>query len=155
MGRVLKEGKIVIVLRGRFAGKKGVIVRVHEEGSDDRRYPHAVVAGIEQYPRKITRAMESNRSDATKKSKISKKSRVKPFVKHINLNHLMPTRYNLDLVAQLKGTLDDATLLDSEKLVRAKRQVKKSMEERYQHLDSGKSEKAQAGAQFFFRRLRF
>lgn len=92
MGKILKEGKIVVVLRGRFAGKKAVIVRVHEEGTDERRYPHAVVAGIERYPRKITRDMEGVKSATGKKTKITKRSTVKPFVKHINLNHLMPTR---------------------------------------------------------------
>lgn len=56
---------------------------------------------------------------------------------------------------RLKALLDDATLLDAEKLGKAKKEVKITMEERYKNLAEGKSEKQKLGAQFFFRRLRF
>ena len=46
------------------------------------------VAGIDRYPRKITKAMD--------KKKVEKRSLIKPFVKHVNLTHLMPTRYQCD-----------------------------------------------------------
>ena len=46
------------------------------------------VAGIDRYPRKITKSMD--------KKKQEKRSLMKPFVKHVNLTHLMPTRYQCD-----------------------------------------------------------
>lgn len=42
------------------------------------------VAGIDRYPRKVVRAMG--------KAKMEKRSKIKPFVKVINFNHVMPTR---------------------------------------------------------------
>ena len=42
-------------------------------GTQDRAYGHALVAGIERYPRKVTKSMN--------KVKLGKRSRVKPFVK--------------------------------------------------------------------------
>ena len=43
------------------------------------------VAGIDRYPRKVTRSMSEAR--------IKKRTKIKPFVKHVNYNHLMPTRF--------------------------------------------------------------
>eukprot|EP00026_Physarum_polycephalum_P021345 Phypoly_transcript_24541.p1 GENE.Phypoly_transcript_24541~~Phypoly_transcript_24541.p1 ORF type:complete len:159 (+),score=10.87 Phypoly_transcript_24541:32-508(+) len=84
MGKFLKPGKIVIVLKGRYAGRKAVIVKSNEEGTKNRPFPHAIVAGINVYPRKVTRAHS--------KKKVAQRSRVKCFVKHFNFTHLMPTR---------------------------------------------------------------
>ena len=80
----MKSGKVVVVLGGRFAGKKGVIVKNYDEGSNDRPYGHALVAGVDRYPLKITKNMG--------KKKVTKRSKVKPFLRVINYNHLMPTR---------------------------------------------------------------
>lgn len=41
--------------------------------SQERPYPHAIVAGIERYPRKVTRGMG--------KKRMEKRSKVKPFIK--------------------------------------------------------------------------
>ena len=53
-----------------------------------RSYGHALVIGIERPPLKVTRRMGIKR--------VEKRSRIKPFVKIINYNHLMPTRYTVD-----------------------------------------------------------
>ena len=84
MGKIMKSGKVVVVLGGRYAGKKGVVVKNYDEGSNDRPYGHAVVAGIDRYPLKVTKNMS--------KKKFARKNRIKPFLKVINYNHLMPTR---------------------------------------------------------------
>jgi hypothetical protein len=57
----------------------------YDEGYGDRHYGHCVVAGIDQYPLKITKGME--------KKKLDKRSKLKPFLKVVNYNHVMPTRY--------------------------------------------------------------
>ena len=80
----LKSGKVVIVLNGRMAGKKGLIVKTFDEGTDGRKYGHAIVAGIARAPLKVKKAMGEK--------KVEKRSRVKPFLKLVNFNHLMPTR---------------------------------------------------------------
>ena len=80
----MKSGKVVVVLGGRFAGKKGLIVKTHDEGSNDRPYGHALVAGINKYPLRVTKKMG--------KKRLAKRTRIKTFLKVINYNHLMPTR---------------------------------------------------------------
>lgn len=76
---------MVIVVQGRYAGRKAVIVKNFDNGTDARPYGHAVVAGVDRNPLKITKSMS--------KKKVAKRSKVKPFVKVVNYNHLMPTRY--------------------------------------------------------------
>ena len=56
----------------------------YDEGHGDRHYGHCVVAGIDRYPLKITKGME--------KKKLEKRSKLKPFLKIVNYNHVMPTR---------------------------------------------------------------
>ncbi|KAJ2440702.1 60S ribosomal protein L27B, partial [Coemansia sp. RSA 2424] len=73
MARFIKGGKVVIVLQGRYAGKKAVIVKNFDEGTKERPYPHAIVAGIERYPLKVTKAMTQR--------KVAARSHVKPFIK--------------------------------------------------------------------------
>ena len=48
MGKFMKPGKVVLVLNGRFAGRKAVIVRNYDEGQSDRAYGHALIAGIDR-----------------------------------------------------------------------------------------------------------
>lgn len=67
------EVQVAIVLRGRQAGKKVVIIKQSDEGTKERPYPHAIVAGIERYPRKVTRRMG--------RKKLAARSKVKPFIK--------------------------------------------------------------------------
>jgi hypothetical protein len=72
----LKVGRVVIITRGRYAGKKCVIISPLDNGTKSHPFPHALVAGIETYPQKVTRRMS--------KTKQAKKSKVKPFVKQVN-----------------------------------------------------------------------
>ncbi|KAF5392862.1 hypothetical protein D9757_000982 [Collybiopsis confluens] len=96
MVKVYKPGKVAIVLQGRQAGKKVVVIKQLDEGTKDRPYPHAIVAGIERYPRKVTRRMGQK--------KLATRSKVKPFIKVLNYSHLFPTRYQLELES-LKGSV--------------------------------------------------
>lgn len=41
-----------MVLNGRYAGRKAVIVKSFDEGTTSRPYGHALVVGIDNYPRK-------------------------------------------------------------------------------------------------------
>jgi len=73
MAKIAKPGKVVIILSGRYSGRKAVILKQSDEGTKERPYPHAIVAGVDRYPRKITKRMGAK--------KVSKRSKVKPFVK--------------------------------------------------------------------------
>jgi len=127
------------LLNGKHAGHKAVIVKTFDEGdksSDKKHYGHALVAGVAHYPRRVTK-------DMTKKQ-LAKRSRVKPFLKMVNYNHAMPTRYGLDI--DLKNIVTPEAVYGEKanrKTVRGK--VKKLFEERYQ---SGKN-------RWFFTKLRF
>ena len=49
----LQANKVVVVLQGRYAGKKAVIVKNYDEGTSSRPYGHALVCGLATYPRKV------------------------------------------------------------------------------------------------------
>lgn len=85
MGKIMKPGKVVLLLAGKYAGRKAVILKNQDEGTNAKSYGHALVAGIDRYPRPVTRRMG--------KKKRAKRSRIKPFLKVVNYNHMMPTRY--------------------------------------------------------------
>ena len=127
---------VAIVVRGRFAGKKVVIVKPQDEGTKAYPFPHALVVGIERYPLPVTKRMGAK--------KTAKRSKVKPFVKLVNYNHLMPTRYSLD-VESFKTVVTAESLKEPSQKEEAKKVVKKALEEKYQ---SGKNK-------WFFTKLHF
>ncbi|KAK1141220.1 60S ribosomal protein L27B [Aspergillus melleus] len=98
----------------------------NEDGLEYRRNAHpfayAIVAGIERYPLKVTRRMG--------KKTVEKRSKVKPFIKVVNYNHLMPTRYTLELEG-LKGAVSADTFKEVSQREDAKKTVKKALEDRY------------------------
>merc|ERR1739848_794607 len=136
MGKFMKTGKVVLVLGGKYAGRKGVIVKNYDDGTQDRPYGHCLVAGIDKYPLKVTKPMG--------KKRVAKRSKVKSFVKVYNHNHLMPTRYSVDINFNKSAVNKDA-LKDGAKRKRARTDIKLKLEERYQ---SGKNK-------WFFQKLRF
>ncbi|GKV37047.1 hypothetical protein SLEP1_g45116 [Rubroshorea leprosula] len=135
MVKFLKPNKAVILLQGRFAGRKAVIVRSFDDGTRERPYGHCLVAGISKYPAKVIR------KDSSKK--IAKKSRVKAFVKLVNYSHVMPTRYTLDV--DLKDVVTADALQSRDKKVTTGKEIKKRFEERFK---TGKN-------RWFFSKLRF
>merc|ERR1712012_1322336 len=89
MGKIMKSGKVVLLLSGRYAGRKAIIVKSYDDGTGDRPYGHALVIGMERYPRPVTKSMS--------KLKVKRRSKIKPFIKVANYNHMMPTRYSVDI----------------------------------------------------------
>merc|ERR1712007_406577 len=106
-GKFIKYGRVVILLGGRFAGKKAVVVKAHEEGNKERKFGHCLVAGVERAPKKVTKKMN--------KKKIAKRSNIKPFVKYCNLNHVMPTRFAISAELDVKEIVKDDKLEGGEK----------------------------------------
>ncbi|XP_050226662.1 60S ribosomal protein L27-like [Mercurialis annua] len=135
MVKFLKPNKAVILLQGRYAGRKAVIVRSFDDGTRDRPYGHCLVAGISKYPAKVIK------KDSAKKT--AKKSRVKAFIRTVNYSHLMPTRYTLDV--DLKDVVNPDALASKDKKVTAAKEIKNRFEERFK---TGKN-------RWFFSKLRF
>merc|ERR1712224_271706 len=108
----LKDGKIVVLLQGRYAGKKAVILKTDDEGSKERSYGHCVVAGVAKAPLPITKAM--CKETPKMKKLVQRRSRIKTFVKIVNYTHVMPTRYSVEntMVKTLKGFLTADTFTD-------------------------------------------
>ncbi|QSL65307.1 hypothetical protein MERGE_002617 [Pneumocystis wakefieldiae] len=136
MVKFIKPGKVILLLRGRFAGRKAVIVQQVDSGSKFHPFGHAVAIGIDRYPRKVTRRMGS--------SKVSKRSKIKPFIKLVNYNHIMVTRYTFELET-LKGIVTPETFREPSQREEAKKAIKRILEERYL---SGKN-------RWFFTPIRF
>ncbi|OCK78164.1 hypothetical protein K432DRAFT_384075 [Lepidopterella palustris CBS 459.81] len=134
--KFLKTGRVCLITRGRFAGRKVVIIQPLDTGSRAMPFGHALVVGIERYPSQVTRRMG--------KAKQQKRSTIKPFIKQVNYTHLMPTRYTLDL-ENLRNVLSPDTFKEPSQREDAKKTVKKALEERYQ---SGKN-------RWFFTPLKF
>uniref|UniRef100_A0A6S8Z8U4 KOW domain-containing protein n=1 Tax=Ditylum brightwellii TaxID=49249 RepID=A0A6S8Z8U4_9STRA len=143
---IIKSGKVVIVLAGRHAGKKAVVVKTYEDGNDDKAFSHCLIAGIARGPRKVTRGMS--------KKKVEKRSRtMKPFLKYVNVRHVFPTRYVVDM--DLKKTVDEADVKNAERKVDVKKNLKTIFEDRYLNQKAVTSEKKAAGSSYFFQKLRF
>merc|ERR1711939_532913 len=138
-------------------GRKGVIVKVHEDSNADRKFPHALVAGIDRYPRKVHKAMS--------KKKFEKKTKIKPFCKYVNLNHLMPTRHILSTEIELDGfnkKVEEVSkrgeknvLSKPDQRVAFKKNLKSLFEQKYKSLDLNSNDEKALKMKFFFKKLRF
>eukprot|EP00351_Strombidinopsis_sp_SopsisLIS2011_P000452 CAMPEP_0116870208 /NCGR_PEP_ID=MMETSP0463-20121206/77_1 /TAXON_ID=181622 /ORGANISM="Strombidinopsis sp, Strain SopsisLIS2011" /LENGTH=119 /DNA_ID=CAMNT_0004506437 /DNA_START=18 /DNA_END=377 /DNA_ORIENTATION=- len=115
MGKIMKKGRVVILTSGRHAGKKAVIVKQYDEGKANKKFSHALVAGIRKYPGKVSKAMS--------KKKIERRTRLIPFVKFVNYNHLLPTRFMVKEDIDLKSVVSEDKLNNAE----ARAEMKKSL----------------------------
>ena len=75
------------MLAGRRAGKKAVIVKQFDDGKKGKTFSHALVAGVERAPLKVCRRMT--------KTRIKRRTQIKPFAKIVNYNHILPTRFQV------------------------------------------------------------
>ncbi|PNW70002.1 hypothetical protein CHLRE_17g701650v5 [Chlamydomonas reinhardtii] len=135
MVKFLKPGKVVILLSGRYAGKKAVIVANKDDGSSVRPYGHATVVGLAKEPRKVIKKISQKKQ--------ARRSSIKTFVKTVNYQHIMPTRYTLDV--DLKAVVAPEAIESAAKKTDARKECKKLLEEKFK---SGKN-------RWFFSKLRF
>lgn len=124
----MKPGRVCILLAGRRAGKKAVIVKNFDDGKKGgKSYPHALVAGVERTPLKVHKKMSSK--------KVARRSKVKPFVKLVNYNHLLPTRFKVTGEfttggQELKQVVTEDKLANPESRKKLKNDVKAVFNER-------------------------
>ena len=81
-----------------------------------------MVAGIERYPLKVTKRMSQK--------KIERRTKVKAFVKTVNYNHIMPTRYLISGDIDLKNVVSEDKLSNKETRKQMKRELKKLFQEK-------------------------
>mmetsp|Transcript_19161 Transcript_19161/g.39090 ORF Transcript_19161/g.39090 Transcript_19161/m.39090 type:complete len:150 (-) Transcript_19161:877-1326(-) len=108
MGNCYKNGRVVLILNGKFSGHKALIINNSEKKfSNDPK--NLVLLGIKTYPKKITRKMLKN--------KIDKRSKIRTFVKIMNKNHVFPTRYVMDFETYHKEIIEKKVeeIFDSKK----------------------------------------
>ena len=157
MVKFLKQGKLVIVLRGRYAGRKAVVVKTF----DDKK--RILIAGLDKPPQKVVRQMS--------KRAIAKRSRVRPFVKLVNQNHVMVSRYTVDFLFKNISlpkrkdseedaeptvvSVDESSVKDEASRLLAKRACKQLFQEMYFAQDKRKNAKAVEGTKFFYQKLHF
>jgi len=138
---IIKPGKVVILLAGRHAGQKAVVVKFSEEGDRARKFGHVLVAGLERAPQKVTKSMS--------KAKIEQRSKVKTFVKYVNVSHILLTRYTVS-EEKLKKIVTNDALSNVESRKEARANLKKVYEGHYLNRP-----RDTPGFNFFFKKLRF
>eukprot|EP00917_Polyrhabdina_sp_WS-2016_P012511 GHVP01027477.1.p1 GENE.GHVP01027477.1~~GHVP01027477.1.p1 ORF type:complete len:148 (-),score=12.28 GHVP01027477.1:17-460(-) len=141
--KLIKTGRVCVVLRGRFAGKKAVVINPSDSGAK-LQFPFALCAGIAKAPKKVTRGMS--------KKHFEKRTQVKAFCKCFNVSHLMPTQYSLSDTLDVKSLVparpDDQNVKDYKKL------LTKNLSEFFREKFIA-SEGQTQDLTFFRRRLRF
>ena len=147
MGKFIKSGRVVILLNGRMAGKKAVVVKTFDEGSKNRAFGHALVAGVQKSPLKVTKAMG--------KKKVQKRQKCKTFVKYVNYNHLMPTRYVVPTEFDAKGLVTDAQMESHETKAEARKSIKAVLDEKFASVPLDKGGKPSKDLLFLKKKLRF
>jgi len=85
------------------------------------------------------------------KAKLEKRTKIKPFVKVLNFNHMMPTRYSVDI--ELKKVVDENSIAQAN-IKDTRKTVKTLFQEKYRN-QSAKSDRKSAGVSYFFNKLRF
>eukprot|EP00928_Gymnodinium_smaydae_P010368 TRINITY_DN138_c0_g1_i8.p2 TRINITY_DN138_c0_g1~~TRINITY_DN138_c0_g1_i8.p2 ORF type:complete len:171 (+),score=55.39 TRINITY_DN138_c0_g1_i8:72-515(+) len=147
MGKFIKVGRVVVLLNGRYAGKKAIVVKTFDDGSRARPFGHALVAGVDRAPLKVTKKMS--------KKKIAKRTRVKPFVKYINYNHMMPTRYQVPTEMGVQTFASDQQMETPDGRVEAKKFVKKVLQEKFLAPPADKSGRPSKDVLYLRKKLRF
>ena len=142
MVKFYKPGKVVVVLNGRNAGAKGIIVKSNYENTKDKKFPHCVVVGLSKGPRKPTKRniaklqarikkLESS-SDAVDRLNALKSFGV--FIKTYNMSHLLATRYAVKEDFGISKTLEkldnlDKKIKEDKQAIEAKEKAKKDEKE--------------------------
>lgn len=110
------------------------------------RFPHLLVVGIARNPRQVKRNIN--------KKKFIKKTGVKPFIKFINQNHVIPTRFVVNDFENLKDVKED-NIKTLEARSEVKKQWRTTLTNQYRNLPDPKTNDKAGNIRFFYNRLRF
>lgn len=126
MAKFYKQGRVVVVTNGKYAGKKGIIVRSNFEQTKTKKYPHCLVLGLSRYPRRVTKKYLKRMSEKTKsleqklsegkvnKETLEKLKRFGVFVKTYNMNHILATRYKVTDNFGIDSQMDKMERIENE-----------------------------------------
>ena len=148
MVKFIKTGRIVILTGGRYAGKKALVVKTFDEGTKARAFGHCLVAGVAKAPLKVTKSMG--------KKKVQKRTKCKSFVKYVNYNHMMPTRYLVPSDFDAKTLVTDEQMSSHETKAAARKAVKAIFDEKFTTPPTEKnSSKPEKNIMYLRKKLRF
>jgi ribosomal protein L14E/L6E/L27E len=90
MSLTYRQGRIVVLLNGRFSGCKAIIISNKNLNieKNSQNFESVFLLGIKRYPSIIKKKMNQVKQIKTSKIKI--------FFKNMNKSHFLPTRYNID-----------------------------------------------------------
>jgi len=86
------------------------------------KFAHALVCGLERCPRKVTKAMSAK--------KVERKSHMKPFVKYVNYNHMLPTRFMVKQDFEFRSLATEDKMNTPEGRKALKKELKDKFQER-------------------------
>ena len=92
-----------MITNGRYAGRKGVIVKSNYENVKDRKYPHCLVVGLAKEPKKPTKKnlrkleekIKALEGKENSDERLKKLKSLGVFMKTYNMAHLLVTRYTV------------------------------------------------------------
>merc|ERR1712216_1103529 len=87
--------------------------------------------------------------------KIAKRMRVKPFIRYVNYNHIMPTRYQLPAAIDPKALVTDVQMDTDDGRIEAKKEISMLFKEKFQTVVPDKNNKPSKDIAFLRKRLRF
>ena len=167
----------MIITNGRYAGRKGIIVKSNYENVKERKYPHCLVVGLAKGPKKATKKNlrkleEKIKALEGKENSVERLNKLKSlgvFMKTYNMAHLLVTRYSvkedfgvtkslekLDAIeGEMKETKTQIAKLQNEKKEENKEKVeelqKKLGEQKDQYKESVRSAKMNVGTEMYNR----
>jgi hypothetical protein len=149
-------------------------VKVNQENTKERKFPHVTVVGLSKYPRKATKTSlkalqekvakyEGKAGDKSLKI-LNRLKKFGVFVKTYNMSHLLATRYRLEEDFSIQSSVESLENLD-EKIKETTNQIKrkegkeeneKEVEEMKKQLGQLKDDKKKVstGFSWAFRRWR-
>jgi len=149
MVRFIKPGRVAVVLSGRYAGKKAVVVKCYDDGTKERTFPHCLVAGVKKSPLFITPKMHEKKQE--------RRTRVGTFVKYINYQHILPTRYVVSADIDLKGIVTEEKMASVKLRKELRKELRNVLTKKYtSQATVKKGEKSGSlHTKFLFAKLRF
>ena len=118
MAKFYKPGRVVVCTSGKYAGKKGIIVRSNYEQTKSKKFPHCLVLGLSKYPRRFNKKSLKKLEERSKKlekliqdgkshkATLEKLKRFGVFVKTFNMQHILATRYKVSDNFQIDNHMD-------------------------------------------------
>merc|ERR1719422_1008619 len=106
-----------------MTGKKAIVVKTFDDGSKARPFSHCLVAGVQRPPRKVHKKMS--------KKKITRRTNIKPFLRYLNYNHMMPTRYQVPAELGAQSMATDQQMETPDGRTEAKKLVRSMLQEKF------------------------